>query len=165
MEGELDVVEFREDGRVVRAAPGSVVVTSSGWRIPVGDDGLAFVPSEPGPEASEPESVAQRRADVARSLAACRVGAWQMMCCLEDLYRIEDEDAAQYIREQLQEELQTGDYAGAPQVFATELEGLRQCRRAAENAHYPPEPAGWRDRALAEIDARIAQAGDAEEGA
>ena len=46
MEGELDVVEFREDGMVVRAAPGSVVVTSSGWRITVGDDGLAFVPNE-----------------------------------------------------------------------------------------------------------------------
>ena len=157
IEGQIDVVEFREDGVLLRGEPGWVM-HSNGWSVMCDAQGLAFIPHAPGPQAAEPESVAQRRADVARSLEACRVGAWHRMCCLEDLYRIDDEATAQHIREQLQEELETGAYEGAPRVFATELEGLRQCRRDVESASYPPEPAGWREQDLAEIDARIARA-------
>jgi hypothetical protein len=86
-----------------------------------------------------------------RSLALCTVGAWQARCCEEDLYRIDTEEEAEQIREEIQGVIDGDDECATPRVWATRLEALRAIR--AELA--PGESTERLDRMIAEERARV----------
>jgi hypothetical protein len=50
IEGQIDVVEMRPDGVLLRGEPGWVM-HSNGWAVMCDAEGLAFIPHEPGPQA------------------------------------------------------------------------------------------------------------------